>query len=110
MLLSFIRCITYIICKECTMGFNAAELAMIFGIAVLLFGNRLPSVGKSVGEGIRNFKKGLAGEDEKEPSAEEPPSQNQSAALGATTQQPSSLQSADKVVKSSEKVVDVHPQ
>ena len=40
-----------------SIGFT--ELLLIFGIMVLLFGTRLPSIGKSLGEGIKNFKKGL---------------------------------------------------
>jgi sec-independent protein translocase protein TatA len=36
------------------------ELLIIFLIIVLLFGaSRLPQIGKGMGEGIRNFKKGL---------------------------------------------------
>ena len=35
------------------------ELLVILVIALLLFGTRLPAVGKSLGEGIKNFKKGL---------------------------------------------------
>lgn len=35
---------------------------IIFGIiAVLLFGRRLPEVGRSLGQGIKQFKSGLAG-------------------------------------------------
>ncbi len=41
------------------------ELLVIFGIALLLFGNRLPSMGKSLGESFRNFKKGLSPDEEK---------------------------------------------
>ena len=42
------------------------ELTIIFLIIMVLFGaSRLPQIGKGLGEGIRNFKKGLkAGEDE----------------------------------------------
>jgi sec-independent protein translocase protein TatA len=45
---------------------------VVFGIALLLFGNRLPTIGKSLGSGIRNFKAGLNGEDEEpaKPEAE----------------------------------------
>jgi sec-independent protein translocase protein TatA len=43
------------------------ELLVIAALALLLFGTRLPKVGKSLGEGIRNFKKGLAGDDKDEP-------------------------------------------
>jgi sec-independent protein translocase protein TatA len=40
--------------------FSFGELALIFGIVVVLFGgSRLASVGKALGEGIANFKKGL---------------------------------------------------
>lgn len=40
--------------------FSFGELALIFGIVIVLFGgSRLASVGKSLGEGISNFKKGL---------------------------------------------------
>jgi sec-independent protein translocase protein TatA len=37
------------------------ELMFIMGIAVLLFGKRLPEVGRSLGRGIVEFKKGLNG-------------------------------------------------
>ena len=33
-------------------------------LAVLLFGKRLPEVGRSLGKGITEFKKGLRGEDD----------------------------------------------
>lgn len=36
------------------------ELVIIFLIVVLLFGaSRLPQIGRGIGEGIRNFKKGI---------------------------------------------------
>ena len=37
------------------------EMLVIMGIAVLLFGKRLPEVGRSLGKGIVEFKKGLSG-------------------------------------------------
>jgi sec-independent protein translocase protein TatA len=41
------------------------EMVVIMGIAVLLFGKRLPEVGRSLGKGLIEFKKGLRGiEDE----------------------------------------------
>lgn len=41
------------------------EILIILGIAVLLFGaGRLADIGKGLGEGIRNFKKGLKGDDD----------------------------------------------
>jgi sec-independent protein translocase protein TatA len=37
------------------------ELMIIFLIIVVLFGaNKIPQIGKGLGEGIRNFKKGMA--------------------------------------------------
>lgn len=40
------------------------ELVIIFLIVVLLFGaSRLPQIGRGMGEGIRNFKKGLKTDD-----------------------------------------------
>jgi sec-independent protein translocase protein TatA len=45
------------------------ELLIIFGVAVLLFGGRkIPEVAKGLGEGIRNFKHALKGD---EPGKEE---------------------------------------
>lgn len=50
------------------------ELMIILVIALLLFGKRLPEVGRSLGKGIVEFKKGLKGvEDEIEDASNEPP-------------------------------------
>jgi sec-independent protein translocase protein TatA len=47
------------------------ELVIILGIAVLLFGGRkIPEVAKGLGEGIRNFKNALKGDDSNKPSDE----------------------------------------
>ena len=48
------------------------EIILILLAILLLFGgSKLPKLGKGLGEGIRNFKKGLSGEDteEEKPSA-----------------------------------------
>src|SRR5262249_53442020 len=37
------------------------EMILVMGVAVLLFGKRLPEVGRSLGRGIVEFKKGLNG-------------------------------------------------
>ena len=37
------------------------ELVVIAVVAVLIFGRRLPDVGRSLGEGLLEFKKGLRG-------------------------------------------------
>jgi len=42
-----------------SLGFG--ELVIIGIIGLLIFGNRLPSVGRSLGKGIVEFKKGLRG-------------------------------------------------
>jgi sec-independent protein translocase protein TatA len=41
-------------------GIGLPELLLIFLVCLLLFGaNRLPEIGKSLGEGIREFKKSM---------------------------------------------------
>ncbi|HEY0512909.1 MAG TPA: twin-arginine translocase TatA/TatE family subunit [Thermoanaerobaculia bacterium] len=41
-------------------GLGVPELAIIFLIIIVLFGaNKIPQIGKGLGEGIRNFKKGM---------------------------------------------------
>ena len=40
------------------------ELLIVLGIVLLLFGHRIPSMARSLGSGIVEFKKGLSGEPE----------------------------------------------
>jgi sec-independent protein translocase protein TatA len=40
------------------------ELMIIGGIALLIFGNRLPSVMRSLGKSVTEFKKGVEGVDD----------------------------------------------
>jgi len=40
-------------------GLGPIEMLIVGVIAVLLFGNRLPEVGRSLGKGLIEFKKGL---------------------------------------------------
>ena len=52
------------------------ELILIFLIVIVIFGaRRLPELGKSLGEGIKNFKRSVTKEkdDEEEKEQEEPP-------------------------------------
>jgi sec-independent protein translocase protein TatA len=59
------------------------EWAVILVIALLLFGRRLPEVGKSLGTGIREFKKGLkeTEEDARRDVSRESSSSNQRGSL-----------------------------
>jgi sec-independent protein translocase protein TatA len=46
---------------------GVTELIVIFLIVIVLFGaTRLPQIGRGLGEGISNFKKGLKGNDDPE--------------------------------------------
>lgn len=52
-----------------TLGFQ--ELVVILLIVVVIFGaSRLPLLGKGLGEGISNFKRGLKGKDSGPPLSE----------------------------------------
>ncbi len=49
------------------MNLGLGELLIILLIVFLIFGaNKLPALGRGIGEAIRNFKKGLSGSDEDE--------------------------------------------
>jgi len=45
-------------------GLNPVELMIVGAVAVLLFGSRLPSVARSLGKSMTEFKKGLREIDE----------------------------------------------
>ena len=45
-------------------GLNPFEMMVVLGVAVLLFGKRLPEVGRTLGKGIVEFKKGIRGIEE----------------------------------------------
>jgi len=46
------------------MGIGPLELFIVCVVLLLLFGNRLPSVMRSLGRGVIEFKKGVQGIDE----------------------------------------------
>jgi sec-independent protein translocase protein TatA len=55
-------------------GFGMWEAIVLALLGVLIFGKRLPEVGKSIGKGIVEFKKGLSGiEDDIDLAAKQPP-------------------------------------
>jgi sec-independent protein translocase protein TatA len=48
-------------------GLGIGEILLILLIVILVFGtSRIPELGKGLGEGIKNFKKGIKGEEENE--------------------------------------------
>ena len=48
------------------------ELLIIGGVVLLLFGHRLPTMMRSLGRGVVEFKKGVSGVDDEELPADEP--------------------------------------
>ncbi len=49
------------------MGIGFTEGLLIAAVVILLFGGKkLPELGKGMGEAIKNFKKGMKGEDDTE--------------------------------------------
>ena len=54
---------------------GAGEILLILLIALLIFGpSKLSDMGKGLGEGLKNFKKGLSQDDkDEEPAAKAPP-------------------------------------
>ncbi len=63
-------------------GLGTTELIVLAVLGLLLFGRRLPEVGKNLGKGIVEFKRGLKGvEEEVEEQAARPSTYQQTAAL-----------------------------
>jgi sec-independent protein translocase protein TatA len=54
------------------MGFlKGPEILILVLLIIVIFGGRkLPELGKGIGEGIRNFKKSIKGDDEPKPTKE----------------------------------------
>ena len=54
-------------------GIGPMEVIVVMALALLVLGpKRLPSAGRSLGEGLRNFKRGLRGSDRDDPASAEP--------------------------------------
>ncbi len=54
-------------------SFGIQELLIIFVILMVIFGgSKLPLLGRGMGEGIRNFKKGLRSDDSSELEEKQP--------------------------------------
>ena len=54
------------------MGFSTTHLLILGFVALLLFGNRLPSVMRSLGKSVSEFKKGMREGEEEEAKAKAP--------------------------------------
>ena len=55
-------------------GIGAPELLIVLVIVIIIFGvGRIGKVGKELGTGIREFRQGVSGEDEKSAASEEKP-------------------------------------
>ena len=56
------------------MRLGAPELLLILAVVVILFGvGRIGKIGKELGTGMREFRKGLQSDDENKPAATTPP-------------------------------------
>ena len=55
------------------LGMGPGEMILVGLIALLLFGNRVPDVMRSVGRGIKEFKSGLSGVQDEIRRLDEPP-------------------------------------
>jgi sec-independent protein translocase protein TatA len=60
------------------MRLGAPELLLILAVVVILFGvGRIGKIGKELGTGMREFRKGLQGDDENKPTTTTPPDDEQ---------------------------------
>jgi sec-independent protein translocase protein TatA len=51
-----------------SMSLGIPELSIIFLIVIVLFGaSKLPQLGRGLGEGIKNFRRGIKGDDDPDP-------------------------------------------
>lgn len=53
-------------------GLSPMHLLLVLVVALLLFGNRLPEVMRSIGRSINEFKKGMSETDDKSHTPKEP--------------------------------------
>ena len=60
------------------MRLGAPELLLILAVVVILFGvGRIGKIGKELGTGMREFRKGIQGDDENKPDTLTPPTDEQ---------------------------------
>jgi sec-independent protein translocase protein TatA len=66
------------------LNLNPMEIIILLGLGVLLFGRKLPEMGKMLGKGLVEFKKGMSGmEDELMGSVNSTPRQHDPATMEA---------------------------
>ena len=58
---------------------SPSHILIVLAVGLLLFGKRLPEIGRYLGKGIVEFKKGMAGLEDELGSAVTPPPQDQAA-------------------------------
>jgi len=59
-------------------GLGPTELIIILAIVLLLFGpKKLPEIGKAIGSGVRELKKGVEGKEEESAKAKEDPKEKE---------------------------------
>ena len=67
-------------------GLKLGELVIILLAALVLFGGaKLPQLGSSLGQAIRNFKKGFGGEEQTPPETQPQPQPRAPGSLGGGT-------------------------
>ena len=70
------------------MGLGTTEILLICLLALILFGgSKLADIGKGMGEGIKNFKKGLKESEEDDAEDEEEPAAKKKPAAKSTTKE-----------------------
>ena len=91
-------------------GIESTEMIILFVVALLLFGKRLPEVAKTVGKGVADFKKGLAGIDDHLRTGVHPPYQStQTSNSAPPTSRPAPLEQRDAAGSSGPAVPKFEP-
>lgn len=69
------------------MSIGPLEIGILLVIVLLLFGaKRIPEVGGSLGKGIRDFGRGIKGEDDDAPQIDAPPAEDAPASRPTASQ------------------------
>ena len=71
-------------------AFSPYDMLVIGVIVLLFFGNRLPSVMRSLGQGVTEFKKGMAGIEDDDSLRKEPPRKLDGGSTASVEQRPAS--------------------